>query len=224
MRLKQLLNNKYLLSLFNTNSLKEWIYIKYISFKLSKKKLMTNSLKKKLPIKNALLLIDIQEKIFAPIYNKDSIIENIQKLLNAYQILDKNIFISEQNPSKLGKTIPNLLPKVNFNKIQKMDFSLANSKDLLQEIDNKKITNLILCGFETHICIQQSVLDFLKKGYDVSVISDAMGSRNNLDHEIALQRMLHKGAIITTTESIIFEICQTSDRKEFKQISNIIKS
>ena len=185
---------------------------------------MTNSLKKKLPIKNALLLIDIQEKIFAPIYNKDSIIENIQKLLNAYQILDKNIFISEQNPRKLGKTIPNLLPKVNFNKIQKMDFSLANSKDLLQEIDNKKITNLILCGFETHICIQQSVLDFLKKGYEVSVISDAMGSRNNVDHEISLQRMLHKGAIITTTESIIFEICKTSDREEFKEIRNLIKN
>ena len=80
---------------------------------------MTNSLKRKLPIKNALLLIDIQEKIIAPIYNKDSIIENIQKLLKAYQILDKNIFISEQNPLKLGKTVPSLLPKVSFNKIQK---------------------------------------------------------------------------------------------------------
>ena len=78
--------------------------------------------------------------------------------------------------------------------------------------------------FETHICIQQSVLEFLKKGYKVLIISDAMGSRNNLDHEIALQRMLNKGAIITTTESIIFEICKTSDRKEFKEISNIIKS
>ena len=58
----------------------------------------------------------------------------------------------------------------------------------------------------------------------VLIISDAMGSRNNLDHEIALQRMLHKGAIITTTESIIFEICKTSDRKEFKEIRNIIKN
>ena len=56
------------------------------------------------------------------------------------------------------------------------------------------------------------------------VIADAIGSRNNLDHQIALQRMLHKGAIITTTESIIFEICKTSDRKEFKEISNIIKN
>ena len=64
----------------------------------------------------------------------------------------------------------------------------------------------------------------LKKGYEVLIISDAMGSRNNSDHEIALQRMLHKGAIITTTESIIFEICKTSDRKEFEEIRNIIKN
>ena len=185
---------------------------------------MINSHKRKLPIKNALLLIDIQEKIIAPIDNKDLLIENIQKLLKAYEILDENIFISEQNPVKLGKTIPDLLPKVSFNKIHKMDFSVVSSKDLLDELDNKKITNLIICGFETHICIQQSVLELLLKGYEVFVISDAMGSRNNLDHEISLQRMLLKGAIITTTESIIFEMCKTSDRKEFKEIKNIIKN
>ena len=185
---------------------------------------MKQSFKSELPLKNALLLIDIQEKIISPINNKDSIIKNIQKLLSAYQILDENIFVSEQNPQKLGKTIPKLLPKEGFTKIQKMDFSIASSPDLLNELDNKKITNLIICGFETHICIQQSVLEFLKKGYEVLVISDAMGSRNNLDHEISLQRMLHKGAIITTTESIIFEICKTSDRKEFREIRNIIKN
>tara|TARA_Y100000994_G_C15421528_1_gene330229 strand:- start:7 stop:564 length:558 start_codon:yes stop_codon:yes gene_type:complete len=185
---------------------------------------MTNSFKRKSQRKNALLLIDVQEKIIAPIYKKDSITKNIQKLLNAYQILDENIFVSEQNPLKLGKTNPNLLPKVSFTKIQKMDFSLANSKDLLEALENKNITNLIICGFETHICIQQSVLEFLQKGYEVLVISDAMGSRNNSDHEISLKRMLQKGAIITTTESIIFEICKTSDREEFKEIRNIIKN
>ena len=185
---------------------------------------MTQILKSGLPIKNALLIIDIQEKIINPINNKDSIIKNIKKLLSSYQILDENIFISEQNPLKLGETITELVPKVHFKKIQKMEFSLANSKDLFDEFINQNITNLLICGFETHICIQQSVLEFLKKGFEVLLISDAMGSRNKLDHEIALQRMLHKGAIVTTTESIIFELCKTSDRKEFKEIRNIIKN
>ena len=169
-----------------------------------------------------MLIIDIQEKIIRSISNKDSIIKNIKKLLNAYQILEENIFISEQNPLKLGVTMPELLPIAGFRKFEKMDFSLAKLEEFLKELKNKKINNLIVCGIETHICIQQTVLDSLKKGYEVTLISDAIGSRNMVDHEIALQRMTHSGAILTTTESIIFELCKTADRKEFKEIRNII--
>ena len=176
------------------------------------------------PKVNALLIIDIQEKIIRPIFNKDSIIRNIKKLINAYQILEENIFVSEQNPLKLGATIPELSPKAEFKKIEKMEFSLGNIQEFLKELNSKKITNLIVCGIETHICIQQTVLDCLRKGFDVTLISDAMGSRNKLDHEIALQRMTHSGAVLTTTESIIFELCKTADRKEFKEIRNIIMS
>ena len=173
---------------------------------------------------NALLIIDIQEKIIRPIFEKDLIIKNIKKLVDAYQILEKNIFISEQNPLKLGKTMPELLPKAGFIKIEKMVFSLGNIQDFLKELENKKITNLIVCGIETHICIQQTVLDCLQKGFEVILVSDAMSSRNRVDHEIALKRMIQKGAILTTTESIIFELCKTADRKEFKEIRNIIIS
>ena len=176
------------------------------------------------PKVNALLIIDIQEKIIRPIFNKDSIIKNSKKLINAYQILDENIFVSEQNPLKLGETIPELLPKAGFKKIEKLEFSLANMQEFLKELKKKKITNLIVCGIETHICIQQTVLDCLQKGFEVILISDAMGSRNNVDHEISLQRMTQGGAILTTTESIIFELCKTANRKEFKEIRNIIMS
>ncbi len=176
------------------------------------------------PKHNALLIIDTQEKIIRPIFNKDSIITNIKKLINAYQILEENIFVSEQNPLKLGVTIPALLPKPGFRKIEKMKFSLAKVEEFLKELNNMKITNLIVCGIETHICIQQTVLDCLQIGFEVILISDAMGSRNKIDHEIALQRMTQSGAILTTTESIIFELCKTADRKEFKEIRNIIIS
>ena len=145
---------------------------------------------------NALIIIDIQEKIIRPIFNKDSIIKNIKKLINAYQILEENIFISEQNPLKLGETIPELLPKARFKKIEKMVFSLANIQDFLNELKNKKINNLIVCGIETHICIQQTVLDCLQKGFEVILISDAMGSRSRVDHEIALQRMTQSLSLI----------------------------
>jgi len=68
---------------------------------------------------NALLIIDVQKKIIRPILKKDEIIKNIKKLIDAYQILEKNIFLSEQNPFKLGSTIPELLPKNGFKKIEK---------------------------------------------------------------------------------------------------------
>ena len=175
-----------------------------------------------IPKVNALLIIDIQEKIIRPIFNKDSIIKNIKKLIDAYQILEENIFISEQNPFKLGATIPELLPKTGFIKIEKMEFSLAYIKEFLKELKNKKITNLIVCCIETHICIQQTVLDCLQERFEVILVSDAMSSRNRVDHGIALKRMIQMGAILTTTESIIFELCKTADRKEFKEIRSII--
>ena len=92
---------------------------------------------------NALLIIDIQEKIISPIFDKDSIIKNIKKLINAYQILEENIFVSEQNPPKLGVTIPELTPIAEFRKFEKMEFSLAKLEEFLKELKDKKITNLI---------------------------------------------------------------------------------
>ena len=186
--------------------------------------IMTKSTNKTEPKVNALVIIDIQEKIIRPILNKDSITKNIKKLLSVYQILEENIFVSEQNPLKLGTTIPKLLPKAKFKRIEKMEFSLAKKKEFLKELEDKKITNLIVCGIETHICIQQTVLDCLQKGFEVILVSDAMSSRNVVDHEIALKRMIQGGAFLTTTESIIFELCETANRKEFKEIRDIIIS
>ena len=149
---------------------------------------MIKSTDKLSPRINALLIIDFQEKILKPIFNKDFIKKNIKKLIDAYQILEKNIFVSEQNPFKLGTTIPELLPKGVFKKIEKMEFSLASSKEFLKELETNKISNLIVCGIETHICIQQTVLDCLQKGFEVILIYDAMGSRNSQDHEISLKK------------------------------------
>jgi len=124
------------------------------------------------PKVNALLIIDVQEKIIRAIFNKDSITKNIKKIIDAYQILEENIFVSEQNPFKLGVTIPELSPTVGFRKFEKMEFSLAKLEEFLKELKDKKITNLIVCGIETHICIQQTVLDCLQKGFEVILISD----------------------------------------------------
>ena len=171
-----------------------------------------------------LLIIDAQEKIIKPIENNDIIIKNINKIIQAVEILQGSIFFSEQNPMKLGKTISNLIAGNNLRVFSIMDFSIGRNKQLLDVLSRKQINNLIICGFETHICIQQSVCDFITQNFKTFIIEDAMGSRSSNDHNIALKRMTSEGATLASTESIIFELCKTSSRKEFKQISNIIKS
>ena len=173
---------------------------------------------------SALLIIDAQEKIIKPIKNKTSIIKNIKLLQNAYEILDKDIYISEQIPSKLGKTIPELILLKGYKLFEKGDFSIWSNANLKKEISIKKIKNLVVCGFETHICIQQSVIDLLFNNFKVYIAIDSMGSRNDFDHEIGIKRMSEEGAVIGSSESIIFELCKTSIREEFKSISNLIKN
>jgi len=172
----------------------------------------------------ALLIMDAQEKIMNPIKNKDLILENIYKLLKTYEILGENIYLSEQNPLKLGSTVKKLLPKNDFKIFEKMNFSIANNQQLNNELSIKKIKQLIICGFETHICVQQSVLGFLKNNFKVYIAVDSMSSRKIIDHEVAVERMRSEGAILSTSESIIFELCETSSRIEFKEIRNIIKN
>ena len=168
--------------------------------------------------------MDAQAKIINPIKNRDLILENIYKLLKAYEILGENIYISEQNPLKLGSTVEKLLPKTDFKVFEKMDFSVVNNQQLNNELSINKIKQLIICGFETHICIQQSVLGFLKNNFKVYIAADSMSSRKTIDHDIAVKRMQSEGAIVSTSEAIIFELCETSSRIEFKNISNIIKN
>ena len=184
---------------------------------------MTYSIKEISIKQTALLIMDAQAKIMSPIQNKDSVLKNIYKLLKAYEILGENIYISEQNPLRLGSTVEDLLPKTDFKIFEKMDFSISNNYELNNDLSSKNIKQLIICGFETHICILQSVLGFLKNNFRVYLVADSMSSRKIIDHNIAIERMCSEGAILASSESIIFELCETSSRNEFKEISNIIK-
>jgi len=176
------------------------------------------------PKVNALLIIDVQEKIIRPIFNKDLITKNIKKLIDAYQILEENIFLSEQNPFKLGATIPELLPKNGFRKFEKMEFSCINNKNFIKYINDYNFKNIIVSGIETHICVLQTSMDLLQKGLNILIPRDAIGSRNKMDNYTAFLRLILSGAVASTTESLICELCKTSNRKEFREVSKILKN
>ena len=168
-------------------------------------------------------MLDVQERLIKNIYSKDSMLSNIIKLMKSFTILRLSTYSTEQNPIKLGATIGDislLSPKRIF---PKMTFSGAGCFPLLEELEKKDTRDIVISGLETHICVQQTAIDLLDLGYNVHICTDSVGSRNKLDHDISIRRMEKAGAIITTTESLIFQICQTAERVEFREISSIVK-
>ena len=165
----------------------------------------------------------MQERLLKNIPNKEEIIFNVRRLIDVYKILNLNILYTEQNPNKLGNSITIVKEKLDCKGISKMTFSCAEISYIKETLEKNKIKKIILTGIETHICIQQTAIEFLLQGYKVYIVVDASGSQNQLDKDIAFKRLEKEGALLTTTEALIFELCKTSDRKEFKEISNIVK-
>jgi len=184
-------------------------------------KVIVKSERKRLLNKDSILLVlDMQEKILMPIANKDMIINNIKKIIDSCKILNYNVYVTEQYPEKLGKTIDF---DIRYKSFSKRAFSCCQCKELIKELKFKNVNSIMICGIETHICILQSCLDLIDAGFQIYLLSDAVGSRNSNDHEMALMRMVAEGIKISTVEAAIFEMCKTSENVNFKNISEIIK-
>jgi len=172
----------------------------------------------------ALLIIDLQEKILPVIRNAETVIENTIKLINGFRTLQLPIFFTEQYPKGLGPTSSKILTELQgYNAIQKMSFSCFGAEDLFNELRSKKLHQIVVTGVESHVCVQQTVLDLLANDFQVNVAADAVSSRKEFDFIIALERMRTLGAEITTTESVLFELLEVCGTPEFKAISKIVK-
>ncbi|NIP86318.1 MAG: isochorismatase family protein [Planctomycetales bacterium] len=170
----------------------------------------------------ALLVIDVQEKLIGLIPGHEKIVWNLSRLIDAAQILEVPVAGSEQYPQGLGPTIPELANRIGPLPA-KMSFSCISCTDMLDQLQQQGVDKLLVAGIETHVCVQQTVLDLLACGLAVFVCVDATGARFELDHQIALRRMESAGATLTTTEAAIFEWCQMAGTPQFKQISQLIR-
>lgn len=173
--------------------------------------------------KTALLIIDIQERILPVINEIENVILNTLKLINGFKIMNVPIYFTEQYPKGLGTTERRIKEALDGEAIQKMSFSCSGAGNLFNELEDKKISQVVVCGIESHVCVQQTVLDLIANGFQVNVAADAVSSRRKFDYEIALQRMRANGAEITTTESILFELLKVCGTDEFKAVSKLVK-
>ncbi len=171
---------------------------------------------------SAVLVVDVQEKLVATIRGAARIIWNVRRLIDGAEVLGLPIVASEQYPQGLGPTVPELAPRLQH-RPAKLAFSCRELAELFADLRQRNLEKLLVCGLETHVCIQQTVLDLLADGWRVYVPVDAVGSRFDLDHQTALRRMESSGAVLTTTEAALFEWCQAAGTPEFKQISRIVR-
>ena len=187
------------------------------------KKIDTNS-KVILEEETLLLILDMQEKLISNIKDNQLLIFNIKKLIDACNLMNVHIAITEQNPLKLGKTLESILEHKEYPIFEKMEFSCSKNKIFIDYINKYNFKNIIVCGIESHICILQTSIELIAKGLNILIPRDAIGSRKEIDNDTAFLSLILSGAIASTTESIICELCKTSNRKEFREVSKILKN
>jgi nicotinamidase-related amidase len=169
----------------------------------------------------ALVVIDIQEKLLPPIFHKEQLVRNAQLLIRAAGILKIPALVSTQYAKGLGATVPeiaSLLPETDA--IDKTLFSCFGSDvfcSVLKRLPGQRNT-LLLCGMESHICVTQTGLAALREGYLVHVASDAVSSRTEWNWKVGLDRLRAAGAIISSTEMMIYELMRSSSSSAFKEL------
>jgi nicotinamidase-related amidase len=173
-----------------------------------------------------LVVIDIQEKLLPPIFQREQLVRNSQLLIRAAGILKMPVLATTQYAKGLGGTvaeIASLLPEGEA--IDKQLFSCFGSDafcSLLKRLPGQRNT-LLLCGMESHICVSQTALAGLREGYLVHVASDAVSSRAEWNWKIGLNRMAAAGAVISSTEMMIYELMRSSGLPAFKELLPYLK-
>jgi nicotinamidase-related amidase len=174
----------------------------------------------------ALIVVDIQEKLLPPIFERERLIRNSQLLIRLASILGIPALATTQYSKGLGRTvgaISELLPTATS--LDKVEFGCFNNQGFcsaVRALPGQRNT-MLLCGMESHICVMQTALGALNSGYIVHVASDAVSSRTEWNWSIGLDRMRAAGAIISSTEMMIYELMRGSDNKAFKQMLEYLK-
>lgn len=167
-----------------------------------------------------LLIIDVQEKL-VNMLEGSQVKDNAVKIAKACGILEIPTVITEQYPKGLGTTIEEIkeaLPNAEY--VEKTTFSALKEDEVKKFLSQKQV---IILGIEAHICVLQTAMDLLTEGYEVFVVQNACGSRNEPNKQAALRRLIHAGAQIVTTEMVLFELLEGSKHPNFKEVQALIK-
>ncbi len=170
------------------------------------------------------VVVDIQERLFPVMEGKEEVLRRCRMLLEGLKVLDLPILHTEQYPKGLGPTIEPIRQLLEADQpIEKIAFSCCDEPDFLVSLGKTGRKTVIICGIETHVCVLQTVVDLVERGYKPVVVADCVASRNPGDKSVAIERMRMEGAVVTTCESILFELARVAGTDQFKAISRLVK-
>jgi nicotinamidase-related amidase len=170
------------------------------------------------------LIIDIQEKLFPFIFENEQLTRNTQILIEGLKVLDVPLIVTQQYTKGLGETITPVAESLgDFKYLEKTAFSCCDDNGFNIELAETNRKFIIITGIETHVCVLQTTIDLLEKNFIPVVVEDCVSSRRLNDKNFAIERMRREGAVITTYESILFELLRYSGTDQFKAISKLVK-
>lgn len=166
------------------------------------------------------LLIDVQQKLIPFLAEKEHFLKQCQWMLKLAHKMAVPIVVSEQYPQGLGNTLEQFQPFYAVEDvISKRCFSCLGAPAYLERLQEYNQNQMVLIGIETHVCVLQTALDLIAKGYQVFVVVNAVASRELIDKKYALKRIQQAGGVLITTEMVLFEWLRTSADVQFKAIS-----
>jgi nicotinamidase-related amidase len=178
--------------------------------------------------------IDFQERLMPAMKDKEELEEAAVKLVKGCRVLGVPVVLTQQYTKGLGPTVPAIaaamteavsgdVGEADFQPVEKTSFSAMGEPAFVEILEKLGRKNVIIAGIEAHVCVQQTVIDLLDKGYTVFVANDCISSRSNTDKKYSQRRMGDAGAVGTTYESILFELLKGAKEPGFKQISALVK-
>lgn len=172
-----------------------------------------------------ILIVDMQERLMPHVDDGAGVTRQVARLVRAATAMRLPITISEQYPEGLGRTVAELAQLVTgADRIMKMTFSVWRDDTARERLTSHLRPQIVVAGVETHVCVQQTVLDLLGMQMQPFVLADAVGSRHRTDRDVALQRMSAAGAVVTTVESAIYELLEEAGTPLFKRVLEIVKA
>jgi len=177
--------------------------------------------------KTALVVIDVQERLFPAMDSdhREEVMRNIKVLAAAARRLQLPTVVTEQYPKGLGHTLQELreaLP-AGVEPIEKVAFSCWGVESVRARLTATGARQLLLGGIEAHVCVLMSALDLLAEGYGVHVVADAVTSRTQANWRLAMAQLRQAGAVVTTTETVLFQLLRQADTDDFRELARLIR-